>query len=134
MLESKRFKKVKSNLSGLTWVNVKNIKKNPKFLIQADKFNNLYELTTEEYNIRKMYKKTTVSAINAINTEAKAITKDLNLDERIEQNNQNQSFITLKDHEENFQNNPKCRLINPVKSKIGILHHIDQINKSIREN
>ena len=89
MLESKRFKKVKSNLSGLTWVNVKNIKKNPKFLIRADIFNNLYELTTEEYNIRKMYKKTTVSAINAINTEATAITKDLNLDERIEQNNQN---------------------------------------------
>ena len=80
------------------------------------------------------YKKTTVSAINAINTEATAIAKDLNLDERIEQNNQNQSFITLKDHKENFQNNPKCRLINPAKSEIGIHHRIDQINKSIREN
>ena len=32
-----------------------------------------------------MYKKTTISAINSINTEAKATAKDLNLDERIEQ-------------------------------------------------
>ena len=92
---------------------VKNIKKNPKSLIPADKTNNLYELTTEEYNkllienISKTYKKTNVSAKNAINTEAKAIVKDINLDKRIEQYNQNKSFITLKDHQENFQNNPK---------------------------
>ena len=70
---------------------VKNIKKNPKILVPADKTNNLYELTTEEYNkllignIRKTYKKSTVSAINSINTEAKAMAKDLILDERIEQ-------------------------------------------------
>ena len=101
----------------------------------------MYELTTEEYNkllidnITKTYKKPTVSAINAINTEVKAIAKDINLDERIEQYNQNQSFIILKDHKENFQNNPKCSLINPANSEIGIVtkHYIDQINKSIRE-
>ena len=100
----------------------------------------MYELSTEEYNKlllenSKTYKKTTVSAINAINTEAKAIAKDLNLDERIEQHSQNQSFITLKVHKENFQSNPKCRLINSAKSEIGIVrkHHIDQINKPIRE-
>ena len=66
---------------------VKNIKKNPKLLVPARKTNNLYELTTEEYNkllienISKMYKKTTLSAISSVNTEAKAIAKDLNLDE-----------------------------------------------------
>ena len=85
-------------------------------------------------------KKSTVSAINSINTKAKAIAKDLNLNERIEQYNQNQSYnqsfnITLNDHKENFQNNPKCRLINPAKSEMGIVskHYINQINKSIWE-
>ena len=120
---------------------VKKIKKNPKLLVPADKTNNLYDLTAEEYNkllienISKTYKNSTASAINSINTEAKVIAKDLNLDERIEQYNQNQSFITLKDHKENFQNNPKFRLINPAKSEIGIVskHYIDQINKSIRK-
>ena len=83
----------------------------------------------------KRTKKTNVSAKNAINTEAKAIAKDLNLDKRIEQYNQNKSFITLKDHQESFQNNPKCRLINNAKSKIRIVrkHYIDPINKPIRE-
>ena len=83
----------------------------------------------------KRTKKTNVSAKNAITTEAKAIVKDLYLDKRIEQYNQNKSFITLKDHQENFRNNPKWRLINNAKSKKGIVskHYIDPINKSIRE-
>ena len=120
---------------------VKNIKKNPKLLVPADKTNNLQELTTEEYNkllienISKTYKKSTVSAIKSVNTEAKAIAKDLNLDVRNEQYNQNRYFITLKDLKENFRNNPKCRLINPAKSDIWIVgkHCIDRINTSIRE-
>ena len=28
-------------------------------------------------------------------------------------------FITLKDHKDNFQNNPKCRLLNPTKCELG---------------
>ena len=120
---------------------MKNIKKNPKLLISADKTNNLFELRTEEYNkllfenISKTYKRTTISAINAINTEVKAIAKDLNLDERIELYSQNQSFITLTDQKKNFQKNLKCRLINPVKSELGTVskHYIDQINKSFGE-
>ena len=115
--------------------------RSPKLLVPAEKTNNLYEFTTKQYNkllienISKTYKKTTASALKFINSKAKAIAKDLNLDERIEQYNRNQSFITLKDHMENFQNNSKCRLINPAKSEIGIVskHYIDQINKSIRE-
>ena len=87
---------------------VKNIKKNPKLLVQATKTHNLYEITTEEYNkllienISKKYKIITVPVINSINTETKAIAKNLNLGKRIEQYNQYQSFITLKDHKENF--------------------------------
>ena len=126
MVQNIEFKKVRSNFQMQLFNDVENIKKNPKLLIPVDKTNNLYELTTEEYNkllienISKTYKKTTVSAINAINNEAKAIAKDLNLDERIKKYHQNQSFITLKDHKENFQNNPKCRLINPAKTEMGL--------------
>ena len=44
-----------------------------------------------------------------------------------------EAFITLEDHKPNFPNNPKCRLINPAKSEIGIIskHHVDKINKAI---
>ena len=124
---------MKMQLFNKKFNDMKNIKKNPKLLVPTDKTNNLYELTTEEYNkllienISKMYKKTTASAISSV--------KDLKLDERIEQHNQNQSFTTMKDHKEHFQSNRKCRLINPAKSEIGIVskHYIYQINKSIRE-
>ena len=141
MVQNIEFKNVKSNFQMQLSSDVKNIKKNPKLLVPADKINKLYELTTEEYNkllienISKTYKNPTVSAINSINTEAEANARDLNLDERIKQYNQNQSFIILKDHKENFQNNPKCRLINPAKLEIVIVskHYIDHINKSIRE-
>ena len=102
MVQNIEFKKVKFNFPMQLSNDVKNIKKNPKILVPVDKSNNLYELTTEEYNklqienISKTYKQITESAINSINTEAKAIAKDLNLDERIEQYNQTQSFISLK--------------------------------------
>ena len=57
----------------------------------------------------------------------------LHLDDRVEQFNQRESFVTLKDHKENFQNNPKCRLLNPAKSEIGIIskHYIEKINSNI---
>lgn len=32
-----------------------------------------------------------------------------------------QSFITLKNHKANFQNNLNCKLINPAKSEICII-------------
>ena len=31
------------------------------------------------------------------------------------------ALITLKDHKENFKSNQKCHLINPSKSKMGIV-------------
>ena len=45
----------------------------------------------------------------------------------------NEAYITLKDHKENFQNNPKVRLINPAKTQIGKISkvYIDEINESI---
>ena len=60
--------------------------------------------------------------------------KDLKLQERIEQHNQHQSFITLKDLKNNSQNNPTSRSINPAKSKIGIVSklYIEEINKNVR--
>ena len=45
-----------------------------------------------------------------------------------------EAFITLKDHKENFDSHPNCRLINPAKSKLGKLSKVilDSINHKIR--
>ena len=45
-----------------------------------------------------------------------------------------EAFITLKDHKENFDSHPKCRLINPAKSELGRVSKVilDSINHEIR--
>ncbi len=50
--------------------------------------------------------------------------------DRIEQMKKREAFISLKDHKENFENNPKCQLINPAKSESGKLSKII-LDKSI---
>ena len=46
-----------------------------------------------------------------------------------------QVFILLKDRKDDFENNTKCRLINPAKSDLGKVSKfiLDRINKEIRE-
>ena len=141
MVQNIEFKNVTSNFQARLSDDVRNITMNQKLLIPADKTNNLYDLSSDEYNklltenISKVYKKSTLSTMDTINTEAKVFAQDLKLDKRTEQCNQKQSFNTLKDHKENFENNPTCRLINPAKSEIGIVskEYTDSINKIIGE-
>ena len=68
-----------------------------------------------------------------INTEAKVFAQTLKIDDRVESLAPKESFITLKDHKDNFQNNPTCRLINPTKSELGKVSKqiLDKINKTI---
>ena len=112
------------------------IVKDPLLFIPADKSNNLYKVSKETYgkllqdNIKKSYKKSNVTLINNINKEAKTITAELILDDRIEQVNQREAFVTLKGHKVNFKNKPKCRIINPAKPGIGIIcRHLNLLTK-----
>ncbi len=94
-------------------------------IIKADKTNNYYQISPKEHeklmnkNIQKTYKKATQQEESSINKEAKEIATQLELEDRIEVLAKRESFLTLKDHKPNFNNNPTCRLINPAKSEIG---------------
>ena len=45
-----------------------------------------------------------------------------------------EGIITLKDHKDDFNVNPKCRLINPAKSELGKVSKIkiENINNEVR--
>ena len=43
----------------------------------------------------------------------------MKLDNKIECQTEPHAFITLRDYNENFKQNAKCRLINPAKREIG---------------
>ena len=109
--------------------------------VPADKTTNLYKVPPDEYkkllndNITANYKKASTTAKTRIDREAKKIAKRLDLEDRIEQYAEKDAFITLKDHKENFENNPKCRLLNPAKSEIGVISSqlLKRINNDLRE-
>ena len=56
--------------------------------------------------------------MHSINQEAKAIAALLDIQDRTERLAERQAFISLKDHKENFANNPTYRLINQAKAKL----------------
>ena len=70
-----------------------------------------------------------------INIDGKKILRNREVLNRLEINGENNSFITLKDHKENFNNNPTVRLINPAKNELGHISKaiLGTTNKSIRE-
>ena len=58
-----------------------------------------------------------------VNKAHKVVVKKLELQDRVYKTTERESFITLKDHKEGFQNNPKCRLLNPRKVEVGKISH-----------
>ena len=67
--------------------------------------------------------------------ESKKFAKSLDLDEKMECYSDQNAFITLKDHKENFNKNTKCRLINPSKSEVGLVskHYLNSIISTVAE-
>ena len=135
-----KFKTNLDNFQKQLQADVEKIRKSDKIIVEADKTSNLYELTKEQYlklleeNVTANYKKVQNSTVDIINKEAKKITSDLKLDDRVRALPLKEAFITLKDHKQNFKSNPKCRLLNPTKSEVGIISKkiISDINKTIR--
>ncbi len=84
-------------------------------------------------NVTKSYSKSDKSTTASIINMEKKIATNLDLADRIDCIAQKDSFLTLKDHKPNFENNPKCRLINPSKSDIGVVSKqiLERINKKV---
>ena len=53
-------------------------------------------------NITKAYRETNKNYVNKINKEASKIANSLSIDDRIEKIQESQTYITVKDHKENF--------------------------------
>ena len=79
--------------------------------------------------------KTTNNIKKQINIDGEKILRNREVLNRLEINGENNSFITLKDHKENFNNNPTARLINLAKNELGHISKaiLDMANKNIRE-
>ena len=125
LVNTLRFRKTKSKFQKKLSEDIKSINNDPKTLTFADKTSNMYKITKEEYNkllhdsITNTYKKANNDIDKRINEAGKTIINKKNVANRVFVNGHDNSFITLKDHKPNFENNPKVRLINPAKNEIG---------------
>ena len=90
------------------------------------------KLLTE--NVTITYKHASDDTKLEINDELKSIASELKITNRIDPMNETPAFISLKDHKPDFENHPKCRLINPAKSSLGKVSKsiLDNINNDIR--
>ena len=119
---------------------IKKISSSSKIFTPADKTSNLYKLDKEDYNrfvnnaVTSNYKKVNKNIAKVVNNQGKAFAKKKNIINRLQINGTNDCFITLKDHKENFLNNPTTRLLNPAKNEIGRIskHILDRVNTALR--
>ena len=139
IIQKVKFKNIKCQFQEDLNDDIKSIKSDSRLLVKADKSTNFYKLETTKYNqllhdnITKTYKKGEINQLNNIDNIAKTITEKLSIDDRVEMTATKEAFITLKDHKDNFENKPTCRLINPSKQEIGKISKqiLDNINKKL---
>ena len=91
---------------------IRDIRSFAKVFVPVDKSTSFYQMSADSYkrlhqiSINKSYKKCNAGIKSEIDSEAKTIASSLNLSDIIEKLAEKDSFITLKDHIENFQNHP----------------------------
>ena len=118
----------------------KRIKSETRAFVKADKSNNYYKMEGNDYKklmeneIQKEYKKVNQKEIKTVDDTQKAIVSKLDLEDRVFATTQRQCFASLKDHKDNFLNNPKVRLINPTKGEVGKISKLilDKIITTVR--
>ena len=95
------FKKFDNEFQKLLRNDLNKMKREKKLLIPADKTNNYYKLSSEQYEnlitngIQKEYKKTNEKIVWQVNAEDKRIAEKLELSDRIDVTAKREAFITL---------------------------------------
>lgn len=137
-----KFRQVRCSFQTRLSEDINMINASEKLIVPADKTTNFYRLKSDQYKellhraVTKDYKETSEETTLSITRKDKSTANKLGLDDRIARTAEKEAFITLKDHKNNFHNNPTCRLINPMKSEIGKIskHILDRINTDILKN
>ena len=115
LVKNLRLRKVDNKFQRTLAKDLKGIRSSNKTLTAVDKTSNMYRLSKEEYSnllrnaITSKYKKTNKRTATNINEEGIKHARETNVINRIEINGTGNSFITLKDHKENFLNRPTTK-------------------------
>ena len=146
LISNVEFKSTKTQFQEKMIKDIREIQNSGKVILPADKTNNLYKVSAEDYNkllhdsITTEYRKSSEETKLNIDKESAVIANSLKIADRMQSYTTDQCFITVKDHKPNFPSKPSCRLIKPSKSDLGkvskqILEKINKVsNRSLRLN
>ena len=135
-----KFRRVNCEFQSKLKEDIKSTKRSKKVYVSADKTSNIYKTPKEQYEdlltnaVTSCYKKAKPKLADKINNIGIKFAKDKDVHGKMLKNGTGESFITLKDHKDDFNNNPKTRLINPAKNEIGRISKdlLDDINQQLR--
>ena len=140
LIENIQFRIVSDEFLNKLNEDINKIRFSDKLFVSADKTQNYYEITKENYNkilhdnITETSKKAQPLLPEKINIEAKKIAKSFDTHNKMDITAKRQCFVTIKDHKDDLLNIVKYRLLNPTKSELGkISKHILQKSTRILE-
>ena len=141
MIRNVEFRYFDNNFQTKLRADKERIAKQESVIVSADKTANNYLLKKEQYSnllekdIRKSYRKAADKDIEETVKEQQKIVSDLELEDRVFATTERNSYVTLKDHKDHFEEDPKVRLINPSKPEIGKISKkiLSRIVQKIRE-
>ena len=84
-------------------------------------------------NVTKTYQKCNANKSNSINFKAKQIASKLKIDDRVQKLDENEAYLTIKDHKEGFTDKISSRLVNPSKTDKGRISKqiLDRVSNTI---
>ena len=85
--------------------------------------------------VSKLYKKCNTNKSNLIKINSKQIASKLKIDDCVQKLDENEQYVTIKDHKEGFPGKLSCRLINLFRTDIGKISKqiLDRFNNIILE-
>ena len=140
LLQNVKFRKRSNPFLSTLKNEVKRITTQKDMIIPADKTSNNYLVPPNKYKqlvekeINKKYKKANPEEVELVAKGHAKTAADLEIADRMYKTTPREAFITLKDHKEDFGQNPSVRLINPTKPEIGRVAFkiLDDVVKAIR--
>ena len=116
---------VKTSFQRELAADIAKVKRDPKVIVGADKSSNFYRMEKERHKelllkaVHDTYKKGSEAFEVEVNQEARDFAIQLEVDDRVFKTERREALFTLKDHKNNFANNPEVRLLNPTKPELG---------------
>ena len=117
MIKNLEFKRVYNEFQSNLRNDIRQIRESNNLFVSVDKSRNIYKVSKASYermmqeNVTKTYKKCNTNKPNSINFKGKQIASNLKIDDRVQKLDENEAYVTIRNHREAFPDKISCRLI-----------------------